>query len=119
MVAAARLLAVLAAVALAGCSPNYVFGRVGDLTPPARPADCRFELIEAVPKRPFDELGILAPRDIEYGSTAGGRVSFTESVQATVCAAGGDAVVVEKDLYDHYVRGTVIKYRDAAEARSP
>jgi hypothetical protein len=96
---------------LAGCGSSYVFGRVGELTPPPRPADCRFEILSAAPGRPFDELGILAPKDIEYGSMAGGSVPFTESVQGTVCAAGGDAVVVEKDMFDHYVRGTVIKYR--------
>jgi hypothetical protein len=98
-------------LALSGCTSSYVFGRVGDVSPAAKPADCRFEILNAAPTRPFDELGILAPKDIEYGSMAGGSVPFTESVQGQVCAAGGDAVVVEKDMFDHYVRGTVIKYR--------
>jgi hypothetical protein len=28
-----------------------------------------------------------------------------------VCAAGGDAVVVERDYFGRYVRGTVVAYK--------
>jgi hypothetical protein len=106
-----RLARLLMMVSLGGCGPSYVLGRVGDLTPPPLPPDCRFEVRSDVPTRPFDEIAILAPRDIEYGSMAGGPEPFKEAVQAQVCGVGGEAVVVEKDMYDHFVRGTVIKYR--------
>jgi hypothetical protein len=106
-----RLVGLSLVIALGGCGASYVLGRVGDVAPPARPPDCRFEIRSDVPGRPFDELAILAPKDIEYGTMSGGAVPFQEAVQAQVCGVGGDAVVVEKDMYDHYVRGTVIKYR--------
>jgi hypothetical protein len=97
--------------ALGGCGPSYALGRVGEVMPPPLPPNCRFEVRTDIPTRPFDEIAILAPRDIEYGHTAGGPLPFTESVQAQVCGVGGEAVVVEKDMYDHIIRGTVIKYR--------
>jgi len=106
-----RLARLSLVIVLGGCGASYALGRVGELTPPSRPPDCRFEVRSDIPSRPFDEIAILAPRDIEYGSMAGGTVPFQEAVQSQVCAVGGDAVVVETDAFDHYVRGTVIKYR--------
>ena len=105
-----RLLAVLL-LSAAGCAGHYVYGRTGELVPPPKPPGCTFVLLELPPEQPFDEIGVLAPRDIEYGDMAGGATPFKETVGEQVCAAGGDAVVVERDYTGRYIRGTVIKYK--------
>jgi len=94
-----------------GCAAAYVYGPTTPGDAPAKPSGCGFELLDTAPSRPFDELGVLAPKDIEYGDLSGGGIPFKESVGAQVCAAGGDAVVVERDLFSRYVRGTVIRYK--------
>lgn len=98
-------------LALAACSPAYVYGPTGTVTAEPRPAGCVFDLLDRAPARAWDELGILAPRDIEDGDMAGGAPMFVDAVRAQVCAAGGDAVVVERDTFGRYVRGTVIRFR--------
>ena len=102
-----RLVAV--GLLLAACAPGqkYAYGPLGGA--PARPEGCGVELLAQPPARAYDVLGILAPPDIEDGALAGGEVPFLEEVRGTVCAAGGDAVVVEKDSYGRYVRGTVVR----------
>jgi hypothetical protein len=106
-----RLATLIAALVTAGCGTGYVYGRVGDLSPPPRQPHCTFTLLDAVPARPFDELGIIAPADIIYGDVTSSPPFFTDAVSPWVCASGGDAVVVERDMFGHYIRGTVIKYR--------
>ncbi len=101
----------LLAVLLAGCMPAYIYGQTGTAAMPAKPADCGFEVLDRVPSRPYDELGVLAPPDIDHGSLAGGTASFVEVVRPQVCAAGGGAVVVEKDELGRIARGTVIKFK--------
>lgn len=105
----ARTLAL--AVAAGGCGAKYVYGPVANTPRPAKGAGCAFALLDAAPERPFVELGILAPRDIEYGTMSGGPGPFKEAVAEQVCAAGGDAVVVERDYFGRYVRGTVLAYK--------
>jgi hypothetical protein len=100
----------LTSMVFGGCTSSYVLGRTAQVAP-ARSADCKVELLEGAPPRPFAELGVLAPRDIEYGGVAGGATPFVESVRQQVCAVGGDAVVVEKNYAGNYIRGTVIKFR--------
>jgi hypothetical protein len=103
-------LSIAMAAVSAGCTYKYIYGPLGP-TRPAKPADCRYEVLSSVPSRAFEEIGVLAPQDIEYGRMAGGDVPFKESVTAQVCAAGGDAVVVERDYFSNIVRGTVIAWK--------
>jgi hypothetical protein len=102
---------VLALVALGGCGPMYMYGQTGKTIGDRKPDDCHFPLLEAPPSRPFDELGVVAPEDIEYGSMADTTLEFENQIRRYVCAAGGDAVVVEKNKWARFERGTVIKYR--------
>jgi hypothetical protein len=103
----------VAAVCLlsAGCASHYIYGRTGDVVADPKPPGCVFTMLDVPPEQPFDEIGVLAPRDIEYGDMAGGATPFKEAVSDQVCAAGGDAVVVERDFTGRYIRGTVIKFK--------
>ncbi len=96
---------------VSACSTSYIYGQTGPRLA-AKGADCRFELLDDVPKKDFEELGILATKDVEDGGEAAGGVGpFMEAVRDQVCSAGGDAVVVERDFFGRLYRGTVIKYR--------
>lgn len=107
--------AVLASLAVlggaAGCGTGYVYGRSGDLVAPPKPPGCTFAMLDAPPSQPYDELGVLAPKDIEFSNLAGGPTSFKEAAGDQICAAGGDAVVVERDEEARYIRATVIKLK--------
>lgn len=103
----------LATLLSAGCGTRYIYGRTGEVVAAAKPPNCAYVLLDAPPDKPFDELGVLAPNDIEFGDMSGGPTPYKETVGEQVCAAGGDAVVVERDDNGRYVRGTVIKYRAA------
>jgi len=96
---------------LAGCGPMYLYGQTGKVVGPPKPDDCHFELVEGRPSRPFDEVGVVAPDDIEFGSLADGPMEFSDQVRRYVCPAGGDAVVVEKNKWGRYERGTIVKYK--------
>jgi hypothetical protein len=102
---------VFVALVPAGCAGHYIYGRTGDVIPPAKPPGCVFSLLDVPPQQAFDEVGVLAPKDVEFGDMAGGAVPFKEAVADQVCAAGGDAVVVERDFTGRYIRGTVIKFK--------
>jgi hypothetical protein len=104
-------MAAFALLALAGCSPMYLYGKTGKSEATAKPAGCHFPLIDRAPDRPFDELGILAPEDIEFGRYADTPKEFADQVRPFVCAAGGDAVVAETNRWGRYIRGVVIRYR--------
>ena len=95
----------------AGCGTGYVYGRVGEVAPAPREPSCKFVLLDARPSRPYDEIGVIAPKDIEYGDVTASPPFFVDAITPWVCASGGDAVVTEHDMYGHYIRGTVIKYR--------
>jgi hypothetical protein len=94
-----------------GCAGKYIYGQTGDGSTPPKPPGCQYPLLDAIPTRPFEELGVLAPKDIEFPDVAGGATPFKEAVGEQVCAAGGDAVVVERDFQGRYVRATVIRYK--------
>ena len=96
---------------LAGCGASYVYRASGDLAPPPKPRGCTFTMLDAPPSQPHDEIGVLAPNDIEISNLAGGPTSFKEATADQICAAGGDAVVIERDDLARYVRATVIKFR--------
>jgi hypothetical protein len=97
--------------ACAGCAGHYIYGRTSEMAIAAKPPGCTFSLLDAPPDQPFDEIGVLAPIDIEFGDMAGGATPFKEAVADQVCAAGGDAVVAERDFTGRYIRGTVIKLK--------
>ncbi len=109
--AAATSRLALAALALAACGTPYIYGPTAPTAAPPKPADCAFVLLEAAPSRPFEELGVIAPEDIRFGSVPDSEIRFRHAVGETVCRAGGDAVVVERSRGGSYVRGTVIRYR--------
>src|SRR5262245_19519175 len=103
--------AALALIVLAGCTPAYIYGSTATVNAAPKPAGCGFQLLDAAPRQPYDELGIVAPSDIEDGDMAGGGPMFIDAVKPYVCPAGGDAVVVERDTFGRYVRGTVIRFK--------
>ncbi len=104
-------LALLLALAPAACGPMYIYGHTTHQVLAPRAAGCVFGVLEAPPPRDFDEIGILAPEDIAFGSTAGGSTSFVDQVRDQVCQAGGDAVIVERDWQMNYERATVIRFK--------
>jgi hypothetical protein len=104
----------LAASVSGGCATRYVYGRTGEVAAAPKPPGCTFVLLDAAPAQAFDEIGVLAPDDIAFGDMSGGATPFKEAIAAQVCAAGGDAVVGERDDQGRYVRATVIKYRPAS-----
>jgi hypothetical protein len=110
-VASLASLCLFVAFASSGCASHYVYGRTGEITPPPKAPGCTFTLLDVAPEKAFDEVGVLAPKDVEFGDMAGGATPFKEAVADQVCAAGGDAVVVERDFTGRYIRGTVIKFK--------
>ena len=106
-----RPLASAFALFLGGCGPMYFYGQTGKLAGAPKPDECHFVLLDAAPGKPFDEIGVVAPEDIEFGSLADTPLEFADQVRRYVCPVGGDAVVVEKNKWDRYERGTIIKYR--------
>jgi hypothetical protein len=96
---------------LAGCGPMYIYGQTGKTVAQAKPDDCHFALLEAPPERAFEEIGVVAPEDIEFGSLADTAMEFQNQVRRYVCPMGGDAVVVEMNKWARYERGTIIRYK--------
>ncbi len=96
---------------VAGCATPYLYGQLSQEPAPAKPAGCGFTLLDALPDRACEEIGVLAPKDIVFGDVAGGPTSFKEAVGDKVCAVGGDAVVIERDGRGRYVRGTIVRWK--------
>jgi hypothetical protein len=95
-----------------GCASNpYVYGPLGAVVAQPRPDSCEVALLFAPPDRAYDSLGVLAPADIEHPKLAREEGRFRSAVLDQVCAAGGDAVVIERDGEGRYLRATVIKLR--------
>jgi hypothetical protein len=99
------------ALVLGGCGPMYLYGQTGGSVGSRKPDDCHFPLLEAPPARPFEEIGVVAPEDIEYGSLADTALEFENQIRRYVCSVGGDAVVAEKNKWARYERGTIIRYK--------
>jgi hypothetical protein len=98
------------AFSLAACRPiRYVYEPSQVPIGPGRRLDCRFSVLTVPPARPFEELGLL--EQSVQGDLAWDTATFAKAVQANVCQAGGDAVVVHFDRWGAYVRGTVIRYQ--------
>ena len=110
-VVARALAAAGLAAAVAGCGGKYVYGPLGEVVAQPKAKGCTFTLIDKIPPDAYDPLGVLAPVDIELAKLPSGDAAFKRAVDAQVCPAGGDAVVVERDGKGRYVRGTVIKLR--------
>ncbi|MCI0668912.1 MAG: hypothetical protein L0Y64_00470 [Myxococcaceae bacterium] len=96
---------------LSGCAPSYRWAKTTSVQADARESSCSFDILTARPDRAFDELGVLE-KEWDTNQVDG----FRASTQAQVCAAGGDAVLVEVNGLGHYVRGTVIRYRPVTAA---
>jgi hypothetical protein len=79
----------------------------------AKPASCDFIIATTKVDRPYDEIAIL---DCD-ANKAGDVAAFKESVRTQVCGIGGDAVIAEVNGYGSYVRGTVLKWKDAETAK--
>ena len=79
----------------------------------AKPASCDFVIATTKVDRPYDEIAVL---DCD-ANKAGDIGAFKESVRAQVCGVGGDAVIAEVNGYGSYVRGTVLRWKDAQVAK--
>jgi hypothetical protein len=107
-----RTLALVPLLAVvAGCASPYVYGSLGEAVAQPRSSGCEVSLLFSIPARAYDPLGVLAPLDIESKKLLHDESRFRSAVRAQICAAGGDAVIVERDSEGRYVRATVIKHR--------
>ena len=79
----------------------------------AKPASCDFIIATTKVDRPYDEIAILDRGSTDVGDAA----EFKETVRTQVCGLGGDAVIAEVNGYGKYVRGTVLRWRDAEAAK--
>ena len=93
-------------------NPSYKLTKTG-VAGPGKPPSCDFIIATTKVDRPYDEIAIL---DCE-ANKAGDVAAFKESVRAQVCAVGGDAVIAEVNGYGSYVRGTVLRWKDADSAK--
>ncbi|MFY2561204.1 hypothetical protein ACN469_26625 [Corallococcus terminator] len=101
------------ALASFGCySTKYSYARTTQATAEARPATCQVDLFTTRPEGSFVELGVLENRYVPR-STAN---EFVEAVRSQVCEAGGDAVLAEVNGFGNYIRGTVIRFKQAEAA---
>jgi hypothetical protein len=104
-------LALVVALTACGGGSSYLYGPLGAVVAQPKPKDCEFLLAFGVPVRAYDSLGVLAPLDIETPNAADSEKAFKSAVGTQVCAAGGDAVLVERNPAGRFIRGTVIKLR--------
>jgi hypothetical protein len=76
-----------------------------------RAAGCSFTVLNKPPDQAYDSLGVLAPADITTSKLPSDEAAFKKAAGAQICAAGGDAVVVERNGEGRHVRATVIRWR--------
>ena len=93
-------------------APSYKMTKTGGAGL-AKPASCDFIIATTKVDRPYDEIAIL---DCD-ANKAGDVGAFKESVRAQVCGIGGDAVIAEVNGGGSYVRGTVLRWKDAEVAK--
>lgn len=99
-----------------GCSQGkYNYVRTTHVVAEAKPDTCQPELFTTRPERSYVELGVLEPKGFYTGSTS----RFIANVRPYVCAAGGDAVLAVVNGTGLYIRGTVIRFNEAAPAPAP
>ena len=107
-----KIATVISAVTLlAGCaiSPATAhFSKTGDFSSKERSVDCKYSVYTTVPKKSYEEVGVIAfidvphalPRTIEYVR----QISNKE-----ICKNGGNGLLLwEANGYGGYTKGTVI-----------
>ena len=104
-------LLLLATLAGGGCAGKYLYAPLGEVVAQPRAKDCEFLLAYGVPEVAYDSLGVLAPKDIQAPKVPDQEAAFKSAIQGQVCAAGGDAVVAERNGQGQYIRATIIKVR--------
>lgn len=100
-----RLIAIVALCA--GCvATSYSFtpSTKGEV---ARPSGCTFEIFDAPPDKPFEEVGRL---DHYNGAVPKTVDALRSAIKDRVCEVGGDAVVADPDMKGEYKTAQVIKY---------
>jgi len=111
--------ALLASIALAGCSSVPVSPSSSGARPEPRPADCTIEFLEGPPGRPYEELG-----ELSMLVTLVGPNGPLEALRPGACALGADAVIVTRKFVtdDHghvLVAGIAIQYTGPVPSPSP
>jgi hypothetical protein len=107
-----RSIAVIACtVGLGACAGKYHYVPLEEVVAQPKEDDCDFAVFESPPEAPYDSLGILAPADIESERLDEDVEDFRDFAAKSVCAAGGDGLVAERDREGRYVRGTIIKLK--------
>jgi hypothetical protein len=101
----------LALVLFAGCVPtSYTF------TPATKgvgtkPDGCKYDVVlSGEPKQTTEDVGDLA---LYNGSAPKDESGVRKALGNQVCQAGGDAVVMERDDKGGYIKGRIVKYREA------
>jgi hypothetical protein len=95
-----------------GCV-TYSYLPVAASTAP-REAGCKVQVFSKPPERPYESLGLLENDALALAAV--NAQEFLNSVRESVCRAGGDAVIATVDPTGKFVRGTVIRFRDAQDA---
>lgn len=70
-------------------------------------AGCQFEIFDAPPDKPFEEIGRL---DYYNGDVPKTTDALRKAIKDRVCEVGGDAVVADADAKGEYRTATVIQY---------
>lgn len=102
--------ALLASIALVGCSSVPVSPSSSGARAEPRPEDCPIEFLEGPPARPYEELG-----ELSQIVTLVGPNGPLEALRPEACALGADAVIVTRKFVtdDHghvLVAGIAIQY---------
>jgi len=97
-------------VVLTSACVHYSYSQTTRNLAPPKSVGCEFEVFTVAPGREYVELGIL---DVGGDATAAPHSveKFTEMIQASVCRAGGDAVIAQVNGVGAYVHGAVIQYK--------
>jgi hypothetical protein len=99
------------ALLAAGCGGKYRYGSLGEAVAQPKPKKCSFTVIAQLPTEAYEPLGVLAPEDAEAVKLPDKEEAFKAAIAGEVCAAGGDAVIAERNRQGRYVRATVVKLR--------
>ncbi len=103
-------------LAFTGCG-GYHYDLAMTGTAPTAPsaATCDFKVVGLPPQVPFDEVATLTPEVTMFGAKAArDPLKFKSAVHDAVCKVGGDVVVTEVNGQGVYVRGTVLRLKQAA-----
>jgi len=73
----------------------------------AKPEGCQFEIFDAPPDKPYEEVGILSHYNGDVPKTVD---KLRAAIKDRVCEVGGDAVVADPDMKGEYKTAQVIKF---------